>query len=380
VVSETFRFELFTEDPSGARAGRFHTPHGAFDTPIYMPVATRGALKSLTSAQLEETGATIVLANAYHLAQRPGPQVVAALGGLHRMMGWSRPILTDSGGFQVFSLAERRKIDADGVTFRSEVDGSTVRLTPETALEIEESLGADIVMPLDHCIEHPATRDDVARAVDRTVTWARRSVRAKRREDQALFPIVQGGVHVDLRIQCAQALVELEAPGYATGGFLVGEPKEQAWEVLRAANGALPRAKPRYVMGVGTPEDFLDAVAQGSDMMDCVLPTRNARHHCALTRNGVVRLKNSRHARDTSPLDPECRCFTCRTASRGYLRHLCLVGEATGATLLTIHNLTWMLDLVRETQAAIRAGRFEAHRQAVKDRLRAGSADAPGDE
>jgi queuine tRNA-ribosyltransferase len=373
-----FRYELDAEDPSGARAGRFHTPHGAFETPVYMPVATRAALKSLTADQLADTGAEIVLANAYHLAQRPGAEVVAELGGLHRMMGWPRPILTDSGGFQVFSLAERRTIDADGVTFRSEIDGAEIRLTPERTMQIEEALGADIVMPLDHCIEHPATRDAVAVAVERTVAWARRSVAAKRREDQALFPIVQGGVHADLRVACAQALVELDAPGYACGGFLVGEEKAAAWDVLRTANAALPRTKPRYVMGIGTPEDFLDAVAAGSDMMDCVLPTRNARHACALTRDGVLRLRNARHARDTRPLDADCRCATCRSFSRGYLRHLCIVGEATGATLLTIHNLTWMVDLVRETRAAIREARFEAHRRAVLDRL--GRASSHGSE
>lgn len=379
MVTGAFRFELLAEDPLGARCGRFHTPHGAFDTPVFMPVATRAALKGLTAAQLAETGAEIVLANAYHLAQRPGADVVAALGGLHRMMGWTRPILTDSGGFQVFSLAERRTIDADGVSFRSEIDGSTLRLTPESALAVQESLGADIVMPLDHCIEHPATKDDVARAVDRTVAWARRSVAAKRREDQALFPIVQGGVHADLRVACAAALVELDAPGYACGGFLVGEEKADAWAALRVANAALPRGKPRYVMGVGTPEDFLDAVAAGSDMMDCVLPTRNARHHCALTRDGVVRLRNAVHTRDERPLDATCRCYTCRTHSRGYLRHLSHVGEATGAALLTIHNLTYMMDLVRETRAAVRDGRFEEHRRASKARLAGGSSPEPQD-
>jgi queuine tRNA-ribosyltransferase len=364
-----FLFDLDAEDPSGARAGRFTTPHGVFETPVFMPVATRGALKSLTASQLEETGAEIVLANAYHLAQRPGADVVAALGGLHRLMNWTRPILTDSGGFQVFSLAERRVLDDDGVTFRSEIDGSPVRLTPESALAIEESLGADIVMPLDHCIEHAASKDEVAAAVERTIAWARRSVAAKKRADQALFPIVQGGVHEDLRRACAEALTELDAPGYACGGFLVGEEKPLAWQVLRASNACLPRAKPRYVMGVGTPEDFLDAVAAGSDMMDCVLPTRNARHACALTRDGPLRLKNAVHARDERPVDPACRCYACRTASRGYLRHLCHVGEATGATLLTIHNLTFMMDLVREARAAIRAGRFEEHRRAVQARL-----------
>lgn len=380
VSGAAFRFDLEAEDPAGARAGRFTTPHGTFETPVFMPVATRAALKSLTAAQLAETGAEVVLANAYHLAQRPGADVVAALGGLHRLMGWNRPILTDSGGFQVFSLAAMRRIDDDGVTFRSELDGAEIRLTPERAVEIQEQLGADIAMQLDHCIEHPASRDDVARAVDRTVAWARRCAAAQTRDDQALFPIVQGGVHEDLRRACAAALVELDAPGYAAGGFLVGEEKDATWAALRATNDALPRTKPRYVMGVGTPEDFLAAVAAGSDMMDCVLPTRNARHGAALTRDGTLRLRNAAHARDDRPIDPDCRCYACRTHSRGYLRHLLQAGEATGATLVTLHNLTWMTDLFRETRAAIRAGRFAAHRREVAARLAARSPGGAADE
>lgn len=369
-----FRFELFAEDPSGARLGRFETPHGAFDTPVFMPVATRGALKALTTPQLESTRSEIVLGNAYHLMQRPGHETIAALGGLHRFMGWNRPILTDSGGFQVFSLAANVKLDEDGVTFRSEIDGSAIRLTPERVVEVEEGIGADIIMPLDHCIGYPAERRDVERAVERTVRWARRSVAAKRREDQALFPIVQGGVHADLRTSCAAELAALDAPGYACGGFLVGEEKSQTWDALTAANAALPKTKPRYVMGIGTPLDFLDAVAAGSDMMDCVLPSRNARHGQALTRDGTLRMKGAALVRDERPIDPECRCPTCRDHTRAYIRHLVHVGEPTAATLLTIHNLSYMMDVVHEARTAIREGRFDAHRRAVRERFAAGAA------
>ncbi|MCG3135566.1 MAG: Queuine tRNA-ribosyltransferase [Planctomycetes bacterium] len=369
-----FSYELLAEDPSGARLGRFHTPHGAFDTPVFMPVATRGTLKSLTSAQLAETGAEIVLANAYHLMQRPGEEVVAAMGGVHRFMAWEKPVLTDSGGFQVFSLSDRVALDDDGVTFRSEIDGSAIRLTPERVIAIEESLGSDIAMPLDHCIAFGAEKGDVARAADRTVAWARRSMAAKTRADQAVFPIVQGGMHEDLRLECAQRLMELDAPGYACGGLLVGEPRETAHAMLTAVCRALPRAKPRYVMGVGTPADFLDAVLCGADMMDCVLPSRNARHGTAITRNGPVRMKNAAHARDERPIDPACRCYTCRTHSRAYLRHLVHAGEPTAATLLTIHNLACMTDVMRDARRAIAEGRFAAHRREALARLSAGSA------
>lgn len=371
-----FRFELFAEDPSGARLGRFETPHGAFDTPVFMPVATRGALKALTTEQLAATRSEIVLGNAYHLMQRPGHETIAALGGLHRFMGWNRPILTDSGGFQVFSLAANVKLDEDGVTFRSEIDGSAIRLTPERVVEVEEGIGADIIMPLDHCIGYPAERRDVERAVERTVRWARRSVAAKRRADQALFPIVQGGVHADLRIACASELAALDAPGYACGGFLVGEEKAQTWDALTAANAALPKTKPRYVMGIGTPLDFLDAVAAGSDMMDCVLPSRNARHGSALTRDGALRMKAAALVRDERPIDPECRCTTCRDHTRAYIRHLVHVGEPTAATLLTIHNLSYMMDVVHDARMAIREGRFDAHCRAVRERFAAGAAPA----
>jgi queuine tRNA-ribosyltransferase len=370
-----FSFSVLAQD-GAARRGRLATPHGTVETPVFMPCGTRGAVKGVTVAQVEDVGTQMVLANTYHLLQRPGEDVVAALGGLHEFMGWKRPILTDSGGFQVFSLAKRRRMDADGATFQSEIDGNEIRLTPERCVEVQEKLGADVIMPLDHCIEYPAAKEAVADAVATTVAWARRSVAAKTRADQALFPIVQGGVHADLRRECAAALTELDMPGYALGGFSVGEPKDVAAEALAAAAAALPPSRPRYLMGVGDPTDFLDAVAVGVDMMDCVLPTRNARHALALTRNGTLRLRNAKHARDESPLDADCRCFTCARHGRGYLRHLFQVGETLGGTLLTVHNLAFMADLARDARAAVESGSFASFRASVSARLAGGDGDS----
>jgi len=364
----SFAFAVLATD-GPARRARFETPHGAVDTPVFMPCGTRAAIKGLPAEDVARAGTQILLANTYHLLQRPGPGVIAALGGIHRFMAWDRPVLTDSGGFQVWSLGERRRLDADGVTFRSEIDGDEVRLTPESCVAAQERIGADVIMPLDHCLEYPATRDDAAAAVRTTIDWARKSVAAKTRADQALFPIVQGGMHADLRLECAQALVELGMPGHALGGFSVGEPREVAAPVLAAAAAALPADRPRYLMGVGTPRDFLDAVAAGVDMMDCVLPTRNARHALALTWRGPLRLRNARHATDPAPLDPDCPCATCARHSRAYLRHLFQVGETLGGTLLTIHNLAFMADLGRATRAAIEEGRFAAFRAGALARL-----------
>ena len=369
-VQGTEFFSLDATDRSTrARAGTIRTPHGDAQTPAFMPVATRGAMRVMTPADLRLAGAGIVLANAYHLMQRPGEDVVRELGGVAEFSGWRGPMLTDSGGFQVWSLASRRRMDTGGVTFRSELDGSTLRLTPERTMEVQEALGADIVMPLDHCIEYPATRDEVRNAVDTTVAWARRSVDAKTRADQSLFPIVQGGVYEELRLECAARLVELDAPGYAAGGFSVGEPHDETWRVLALTNDALPADRPRYVMGVGSPAHFLDAVAAGSDMMDCVLPTRNARHKQALTRNGSVRLRNLQHARDDAPLDSGCACPTCRTHSRAFLRHLAQQDEPLVWTLLAVHNVTFMLDLARETRTAIVEGDFPGFRRRVLERM-----------
>ena len=361
-------FDLLATD-GGARRGRLTTPHGTVETPLFMPCGTRVAVKGVTIAQVEDAGTQMLLANTYHLLQRPGPETVAALGGVHRFMGWSRPVLTDSGGFQVWSLAQRRALDDDGVTFQSEIDGSEIRLTPERCVAVQEQIGADVIMPLDHCIEFPATRESVAAAVKTTIAWARRSVAAKTRTDQALFPIVQGGVYTDLRRECAAALVQLDMPGYALGGFSVGEPKDIAGPALAESAAALPAGKPRYLMGVGTPTDFLDAVAVGVDMMDCVLPTRNARHAVALTWGGPLRLRNAKHVRDESPLDPGCACFTCQRHGRGYIRHLFQVGETLGGTLLTIHNLAFMADLGKATRDAIAGGRFASFRQETLARV-----------
>jgi queuine tRNA-ribosyltransferase len=366
-----FRFELLAEDPgTRARAGAFHTPHGPFQTPAFIPVGTRGAMKALTAAQLEDTGAQIVLANAYHLMQRPGEDVVRELGGLHAFMGWNGPILTDSGGFQVWSLADLARVDEDGVTFKSEVDGRMLRFTPESTIAVEEALGADIVMPLDHCIEYPAARADVEAAVERTIAWARRCIAAKSRADQALFPIVQGGVFPDLRRRCAEALLALEPqPGYALGGFSVGEKGEEAAPAVRATVDLLPRDRPRYLMGVGHPADFLDAIAEGVDMMDCVLPTRNARHAGALTRTGRLQMRNARFSRSDAPLDEECGCLTCTRHSRGYVRHLAKANEMLAWILLSIHNVTFLNDLARGAREAIHAGRYDAYREEVKSRM-----------
>ncbi len=362
-VPREFSFTLAAQDtPTRARAGTIATPHGSAATPAFMPVGTRAAMKVMTTADLRQAGAGIVLANAYHLMQRPGADVVRDLGGLHEFMSWDGPLLTDSGGFQVWSLAARRAMDSDGVTFQSEIDGKSLHLTPESVMEVQEALGADIVMPLDHCIEFPAGRATVERAVDTTIAWARRSAAAQTRDDQALFPIVQGGVFDDLRLRCAEALVELDAPGYAAGGFSVGESHDDTWRVLALTNDALPADRPRYVMGIGTPRDFLAAVAAGSDMMDCVLPTRNARHKHALTSRGTLRMRNLKHARDTRPLDDTCGCPTCATHSRGYIRHLSQVDEPLVWTLLAVHNVTFMLNLARRTREAICDGSFEQFR------------------
>lgn len=369
----SFRFELdATDEVTGARAGRFNTPHGGFETPVFMPVGTKGAMRGLSVSQLAETGAEIILGNTYHLMQRPGEDVVRDLGGLHTFMGWRGPMLTDSGGFQVWSLAELAKRTENGVDFVSEIDGNRISLTPERVVEIQAALGADIIMPLDDCAEYPATRDRVAEAVQTTLRWTKRCVDAHQREYQALFPIVQGGMFTDLRVECAQALLEHDSPGYAVGGFSVGEPSETTFPLLRATNAELPVDRPRYVMGIGAPEHFLDAVAAGSDMMDCVLPTRNARHTMALTKRGPVRMRNKRHERDPRPLDESCRCYACRHHSRGYIRHLFMVKETLGPTLVSMHNLTFMVDLMRETRVAIREGRFATFRAEFKARLQVG--------
>ncbi|HEX9090129.1 MAG TPA: tRNA guanosine(34) transglycosylase Tgt [Anaerolineales bacterium] len=352
----SFSFEIQSIN-GRARAGMFHTPHGSLQTPLFAPVGTQATVKSITPAQLEELNATLVLANTYHLYLRPGDELIARLGGLHEFMHWDRPILTDSGGFQVYSLADNRKIDQDGVTFKSHIDGSTHRITPEKSISIQENLGADIIMAFDEC----SSPYDVAineAALERTHTWAERCLRAKTRSDQALFGIIQGGVYPALRVRSAEYLGAMDFPGYAIGGLSVGETKPETLSILELVDDYLPKDKPRYLMGVGSPEDLVTGVQRGVDIFDCVLPTRLARHHVAITRLGRVNIANARYAADGLPIDADCQCYTCRNFSRAYLRHLVLAKEMLGATLLTIHNLTTLISLMADIRQAIQQGCF----------------------
>jgi queuine tRNA-ribosyltransferase len=350
-----FRFELLGAR-DGIRRGRYHTPHGTFETPCFAPVGTYAALKGLTPEQVRATGTELILANAWHLSLRPGAEEVARLGGLHRFMAWDGPILTDSGGYQIFSLDARCRVDAQGVTFHSPVDGATVRLTPQRALEIQRALAPDIAMVLDHCPPGAGEPALVRAAHDRTLAWAReqRDLHATwggAERGQALFGIVQGGTDAGLREASARALVALDFDGYAIGGLSVGETKAQMEVALRAALPLLPADRPRYLMGVGTHEDFLLATRCGIDLFDCVIPTRHGRNHEALTSAGRLKLRNAVHAGDPRPLDASCACYTCRTFSRAYLRHLAMTGEMLGATLLSLHNLHYY----QQVMAGIRA-------------------------
>jgi queuine tRNA-ribosyltransferase len=370
-----FRFELLKTDASGARLGRLHTPHGVVDTPAFMPVGTQGTVKGLTQQALEELGVQILLGNTYHLYLRPGHERIRELGGLHKFMAWPRAILTDSGGFQVFSLSELRKVSDDGVTFRSHLDGSEHFLSPEKALEIQTALGSDIMMVLDECIEYPASHEQAEKAAARTFDWAKRSRAAfvGRGGAQALFGIVQGGVYADLRRMSAEQLIELDFDGYAVGGLAVGEPHALTCEVTAAATALLPAEKPRYLMGVGKPEDIFDYVQLGIDMMDCVLPTRSARHGCIYTSSGRILIRNARHADDARPLDEECSCAVCKRYSRAYLRHLFQANEILGAVLATHHNIHFYLDLMGRIRQAIEFGDLVGFSSEMKSRLVAGS-------
>ena len=353
-------FEWSIQAEEGAsRAGEFNTPHGVLNTPVFAPVGTQATVKSLTPAQLRELGATLVLSNTYHLFLRPGDELVAQMGGLHAFMQWHGPMLTDSGGFQVFSLADTRKIDPDGVTFKSHIDGSMKRLTPESSIVIQENLGADIIMAFDECAD-PLNHDYSKEAMDRTHLWAKRCLDAKKREDQALFGIVQGGIFEDLRTESAQVISSLGFPGHAIGGLSVGESKADMYRTIEVVNAVLPKDKPRYLMGVGTPEDLIEGVLRGIDIFDCVLPTRLARHNTAMTNFGRLNLMNAAFARDEQPIDPACGCYTCRTFTRAYLRHLIIAREMLAATLLSIHNLFTLVELARNLRSAILAGRLNA--------------------
>ena len=348
---------LHTDDRSQARLGRIDTPHGPIDTPAFAPVGTQATVKALDPRDLREVGAELILANTYHLYLRPGADVVAEMGGLHRFMGWDGPILTDSGGFQVFSLAESRVVSDDGVVFRSHIDGSQHTFTPEKVVQIQEQLGADIIMCLDECAE-PHDRAYNEAALARTHAWAARCRMAQRRDDQALFGIVQGGIFSDLRQQSAEFLVSLGFPGYAIGGLSVGESKPDMYGMLDVTVPLLPAGKPRYLMGVGAPEDLLEAVARGVDLFDCVLPTRLARNAALFTRQGRINIRNAQFERDPAPIEAGCGCYTCQHFSRAYLRHLFKAKEILAARLATIHNVHFLLALMRDVRQAILEGIF----------------------
>lgn len=356
-----FSFTLETSDGQ-ARAGSFATPHGSFQTPVFAPVGTQATVKAVTSAQLREMSASLILANTYHLYLRPGDELISELGGLHAFMDWHGPILTDSGGFQVFSLASSRMIDDQGVTFKSHLDGSFHRFTPERSIEIQENLGADIIMAFDEC-PTPYGREQNEQALQRTHAWAVRCTQAKQRSDQALFGIVQGGVYPDLRAESAEFLAKLELPGYAIGGLAVGETKPEMHAMIERVNAILPFDKPRYLMGVGTPEDLVNGVYRGVDMFDCVAPTRMARHRSAFLRKGRLNMARAEFARDERPIAERCGCYTCQHHSRAYLRHLIQAKEILAAVLLSIHNLHTLLALAQEMRQAILERRFESFYQ-----------------
>lgn len=351
----SFDFTLLAQD-GDARLGRFETPHGLIETPVFAPVGTQATVKAMRPRDLVELGATLVLANTYHLYLRPGDERVRDLGGLHRFMAWDGPILTDSGGFQVFSLSDTRRIDANGVTFKSHIDGSIHRFTPEKSIAVQENLGADIIMMFDEC-PPPNEYEYVRQSLARTHPWALRCLDAKTRADQALFGIVQGGVFRDLREQSARFMVELDLPGYAVGGLAVGETKAEMHSVLEWLNPVLPAGKPRYLMGVGAPEDLVNGVLRGIDIFDCVLPTRIARNGAAFVRGGRINLRNARYTDDPSPVDPTCDCYACSRFSRAYIRHLVKADEILASILLTTHNLHFLLRLMDDLRKAIRKGR-----------------------
>jgi len=357
------RFEVVAQCPvTGARAGLLHTPHGVVETPVFMPVGTQATVKGLTPRELaEDLDAKILLANTYHLYLRPGHETIRRLGGLHGFMHWDRAILTDSGGFQVFSLSSLRKVTDDGVLFRSHLDGDEHLFTPASTVDVQLALGSDILMALDECLEYPVSHETARQSVRRTVSWARAAFEHFRRQGEtasSLFPIVQGSMFTDLRRECAARLVELEADGHAIGGLSVGEPRALSLEMVEAAVPLLPRDRPRYVMGVGLPEELAEYVARGVDMMDCVMPSRNARNGCLFTSRGRVVIKQARYKEDAAPVDDHCGCYTCRHFSRAYLRHLFLAGEILFATLATLHNLRRYLDIMRELRQAIILGAF----------------------
>ncbi len=371
-----FRFELKAEDGK-ARRGRLTTPHGTVETPVFMPVGTQGTVKAMTPGLLEEIGVEMILGNTYHMYLRPGVEVIKGAGGLHKFISWKRPILTDSGGYQVFSLKHGRfgnrkakvKVTEEGVEFRDHLAGDLHLFTPEMVIGVQEAFGSDIIMPLDECVEYPVDRSYAREAMERTLRWLDRSIKAKRREDQVLFGIVQGAFYEDLRRESALRTVERDLFGYAIGGLSVGEPREVMLEITALVCELLPEDRPRYLMGVGKPEDILEAVALGVDMFDCVVPTRNARTGTLYTSQGVVNIRQEKFKRDFSPLDPECDCYTCRNFTRAYLRHLFVSEEITAYVLNTIHNLRFYMKLMEEVRRSIEKGRFQELRRELTSKL-----------
>jgi queuine tRNA-ribosyltransferase len=359
-----FSFKLEHRDPDGARAGTITTPHGVIRTPVFMPVGTQATVKTLTTDEVAAMGAQIILGNTYHLFLRPGSDLIAEFGGLHRFMNWRKPILTDSGGFQVFSLGATNKIDDEGVTFRSHIDGSAHRFTPERAVAIQEQIGADITMAFDECAPYPSTHEYTQRAMDRTHRWLERCIAAKTRGDQALFGIIQGGMYADLRRASASAIAAQPVDGIAIGGLGVGEPKPEMYENLGIATADLPSGKPRYMMGIGSPEDLLEGITRGVDMFDCVQPTRLGRHGAVWTPAGRINLHAARWARDSEPIEDGCDCYTCTHHTRAYLRHLFRADEALGPRLATIHNVRFLIRLMDGARLAIMEDRFAAYHHA----------------
>ena len=344
---------LHVDKNAGARRGVVHTPHGDIQTPVFMPVGTQATVKSMTPEELKEIGAQIILSNTYHLYLRPGQDIVKEAGGLHTFMNWDRPILTDCGGFQVFSLAALRTITEDGVEFRSHLDGSKHFFSPESVIKTEEDLGADIIMSFDECVEYPASYEYTKQSMERTTRWAKRCKAAQKRDDQAIFGIIQGGFYEDLRKQSAEDLIALDFPGYAIGGISVGEPKEEFLKMLYFTAPLMPENKPRYLMGVGTPDYLIESALAGIDMCDCVLPTRIARNGTAMTWNGKVVVRNATYERDWGPLDPECDCYTCKNYTRAYIRHLIKTNEILGVRLLSIHNINFLTKLMEKVRIEI---------------------------
>ncbi len=352
-------FEVVHQSKKGIeRLGKLTTAHGVIETPCFMPVGTQGTVKAIAPQELESAGAQIMLSNAYHLFLRPGIELIKKAGGLHKFISWDKPILTDSGGYQIFSLALLRKVNDDGVEFQSHIDGMKHFLTPEDVIGIQQGLGSDIMMPLDECAHYPCSKDHAEIAMNRTISWAKRSKKAIPNNGQALFGIIQGSTYEDLRRECALKIVELDFDGFAVGGISVGEPKNLIYDIVNLVVGFLPKNKPRYLMGVGLPEDIIEAVESGIDMFDCVVPTRYGRNGSAFTSGGKITIRNSPYADDFRSLDPECDCYACKNFSRAYLRHLFNVEEILGLRLVSLHNIHFYLELMRKIREAIREDRF----------------------